>query len=197
MRSSLVIGCLILVGCSGTNDKPKVEAGEMLTTSSVDTCNCEELIDSSKVFYMNDIPFTGVCIHNYPASEQAYMIKGILNGKLHGKVKYYDKQGQLIMEELYDMGNNKRNSQNAPINCDCSELVIKSIPNEPIKRSFLDEIPFTGTCTKYYPGTQQKYMDVKYESGILNGFTTYYDKTGNVLYMEKYERGELLKVIHD
>lgn len=195
---SLILSSLLLFNCSDSAPKKNlVEEGEMSEINTSDTCACDELKDSATVYYKDKTPYTGVCVYNYPNTENPYMVKGVMNGKLHGKVTYYDQSGEVIMEELYEGGRKKRNGNSAPITCECSELDIQPIPGSTVKRAFLDEIPFTGTCIKHYPESDQKYMDASYKNGVLDGFTTYFDKTGVPLYMEKYERGELLKVIHD
>lgn len=194
---SLVL-TFVLFSCSESESSNAViEQGEMMNTTVNDTCPCNDLVDSLSVLYLDDIPYTGVCIHNYPNSDKKYIVKGIMNGKLHGKLLYYDQSGKVILEEIYDSGSKTRNGNNAPITCDCSELLIKPIPGETITCAFLDEIPFTGKCTKSYAGSTQKYMDASYQNGVLEGFTTYFDKSGKAMFMEKYERGELIKVIRD
>lgn len=197
--------CLILIGalffiqsCTDkTEDASLIEEGELLTVDSPDTCQCDILTeDEQGIFLLEDSLFTGVCIYNYPESDQKYMVKSILKGNLHGSVTYFDRQGNVLVEEIYEGGLKKRSGNNAPLECDCSELTQVESPGETIKRSFLDGIPYTGKCEEKYTESEQTYMEVNYSNGIMNGFTIFYDKMGKTMYMEEYENGELIKIIH-
>lgn len=185
----------LLLSCGGgKQEKDMVEQGNMLTSSANDTCLCDVLAEDSLtgLMVLDDAPYTGVCMHNYPNSENTYMVKNLLKGKLHGKTSYYDKQGNLLMEEVYQNGDKKRSGENAPLSCNCNELVTKK---QGI--TLLDGIPFTGKCEESYPDIQQVYMEISYSEGLKDGFTIFYDRLGKTMYMEKYENGKLLKVIHD
>ncbi len=200
MRKTLIIiiGAILFTACKNENqDKNLIEEGNLKSIESVDTCLCDDLfVDSLGIYFKDDTPYNGVCVHNYPESDQKYMVKGIMNGKLHGKVIYYDNRGEVLVQEVYENGQKKRTGDGAPMTCDCSELEIKKIPGESIQRSFLEEIPFSGTCTKKFPESDQVYMEAHYKNGLQEGFTSYYNQMGKTLYMEKYEHGELLKIIH-
>lgn len=200
MRKALIMLLVagILGACSnGNQDKNLIEEGNLMHSEPVDTCLCDDLFeDSLGTYFKDEKPYNGVCVHNYPESNQKYMVKGIMNGKLHGKVIYYDNQGRVLVEEVYENGHKKRTGDGAPIACDCSELDIKKMSGESIQRSFLDDIPFSGTCTKKFPESEQVYMEAYYKNGLQEGFTSYYNQSGKTLYMEKYEHGELLKIIH-
>ena len=200
MRKGLILilsGVLLLSCGGGDSEKNLIEAGTMMSSAPVDTCLCDDLSEDSLGNYFKDErPYNGVCVYNYPQSNQKYMVKGIMNGKLHGKVIYYDNQGNVLVEEVYENGQKKRTGDGAPMTCDCAELEIKKMPGESIQRSFLEDIPFSGTCTKKFPESEQVYIESNYKNGLQEGYTSYYDKMGNTLYMEKYEHGELLKIIH-
>ncbi len=196
---TIILSLILFAQCD--NSKPEVDLiqeGSMMNSPVQDTCLCDDLaVDSLGVFSKNDSLFTGVCILNYPNTDLKYVVKGILNGALHGNVIYYDKMGNVLVEEVYEDGEKKRTGDGAPLVCDCAELEQVSSPGETIKRSFLDDIPYTGKCHKKYPDMDQVYMEVNYKSGLLEGFTIFYDKTGETMYMEKYEKGELIKVIYE
>lgn len=186
--------------CAGNTEGEKdlIDQGTVKTGTVSDTCFCDDLLpDSSGVLFRDDAPFTGVCIHNYPATDQKYMVKNVLEGKLHGSVIYYDQQGGLLFEEVYENGEQKRSGESAPLSCDCSELEKTPVPGETQEISTLDGIPYTGKCLKSYPNSDQLYMEISYDNGVLHGFSIFYDMEGNTMYMEKYEYGELLKVIYE
>lgn len=195
----IILGLVLFVQCNNSKaDTDLIQEGIMMNSPAQDTCSCEDLIlDSLGVFKKSDSLFTGVCILNYPNTDLNYVVKGILNGTLHGTVTYYDKAGNVLVEEIYEEGRKKRTGDGAPLVCDCAELELVSSPGETIKRSFLDDIPFSGKCQKKYMDTEQIYMEVQYKSGLLDGFTIFYDKFGDTMYMEKYENGELIKIIYE
>lgn len=201
MKAFLFITFSLILFAQCDNSKPEVDLiqeGTMMNSTVQDTCLCGDLtMDTLGGFSKNDSLFTGVCILNYPDTDLKYVVKGILNGQLHGIVTYYDKIGNILVEEVYENGQKKRTGDGAPLACDCAELEQIGSPGETKKRSFLDDIPFTGKCLKNYPNTDQIYMEVNYKSGLLDGFTIFYDKVGETMYMEKYEQGDLIKVIYD
>lgn len=194
-----ILSVLCFFACSSSEDEVDlIEAGSIMATNATDTCFCEVLVeDSLGNLSLDSTLFTGVCIYNYPGTKEKYMVKSLLNGKLHGLVSYYDQQGQILLEEMYENGQKKRTGDGAPQTCNCSELKQITSPGEPLSRSFLDDIPFTGKCIEKYVNSDQTYMEVSYNKGLLEGFTTFYDQTGNTLYIEKYENGQLVKVIYE
>ncbi|MEO9533007.1 MAG: hypothetical protein ABJG68_00030 [Crocinitomicaceae bacterium] len=190
---SLVFGVL---SCGSESDQipPATNnSGTVMQSSLMDTCFCAELdVDSTGVFYKKEAKYTGMCIENYPETEIKYIEKSLLEGRLHGKIKFFDKQGNVLIEEIYENGDKKRSGEVEILDCDCSELTLKvsttpGIPN----RYYLDDIPYTGTCHEFYPGIDQKYMEVSYKQGVHHGRTTYFNKDGSTMYSEKYEKGEL------
>ncbi|MCB9224744.1 MAG: hypothetical protein R2780_07365 [Crocinitomicaceae bacterium] len=196
---TILIGS-ILVSCGNEETKGNsiLDTGTVKHSGDLDTCACNELdIDSLGMHLKNSSKYTGICYENYPETDIKYIEKNILNGQLHGKITYFDKAGEIILEEIYEGGNKKRSGEVEFITCHCSELAkIETPGNVSPVRYFLDEIPFTGSCEEYYPESKQVYMEVTYENGFVNGFTTYFNKDGSVLLIEKYENGELVKTIH-
>ncbi len=176
-----------------TNNEGSLKQGEFS-----DTCFCQDLdIDSNGTHYLKDALYTGICIENYPGTESKYMEKSILSGLLHGKSSFYDKNGKLLVEEIYDKGKKKRSGDVMPLTCDCSELIKNnSLSADGKTRYVLDDIPYTGTCQKFYPDSSNIYMEVNYKNGLLDGRTTYYKKDGSKMYTEKYEMGELITTYH-
>ena len=175
-----------------------VEDGDVLTSDLDDTCSCSSLeVDSLDTYTKNGVNYTGVCVENYPETDLKYIEKNILSGKLHGNVTYFDKEGNVLIEEIYENGISKRSSKNDAITCDCTELEEMKLSNSAnIKRYSLDGIPFTGKCESYYPETNQLYIESNYKNGFLNGYTIYYKKDGANLYMEKYVMGRLENTIY-
>jgi antitoxin component YwqK of YwqJK toxin-antitoxin module len=189
-----------LVSCSGSDkdidESNLIEKGEINTIAQTDTCSCDSLLtDTEGNFTKNGEVFTGICTHNYPNSDLKYMVKSILKGKLHGSISYYDREGELLMTEVYSEGERKNSGVQTALNCDCSELKATELIEPKLSQYFLNEVPFNGKCIEKYPNSEQIYMEITYLKGFLHGFTTYFDKQGKVMYMEKYENGVLQKVI--
>jgi antitoxin component YwqK of YwqJK toxin-antitoxin module len=70
-----------------------------------------------------------------------------------------------------------------------------NIPQVPF-RYLLDDIPYTGSCEEYYPDMNQLYMRINYRDGILQGYSSYFNKDGSTLLIQKYENGELISAIN-
>lgn len=187
---------LFLVSCSG--EQTSTETTENSTSESTldNTCDCNTLaIDSLGNHFLNDKPFTGTCISYYDQSDSKYLEKNILNGRLHGKVEYYSRTGEMILQEFYEDGKQKRSGgTDGASTCDCSELIIQEVQGMSVYK--LDNAPFSGKCQKYYSGESQIYMESSYKNGLLNGYTIYYNRDGSTILMEKYENGELVSAIH-
>ena len=150
-------------------------------------------LDSTGIHLFKEKLYTGICIEYYPGTESKYIEKSILSGYLHGKSSFYDKSGNLLVEEIYENGKKKRSGEVMPLTCDCSELIkTTDISPDGITRYMLDDIPYTGTCEKFYPDSSNIYMEVNYKNGLLEGRSTYYNKDGSKMYTEKYEKGVLI-----
>lgn len=189
-----------LPGCgeNTSNTTIPTDSGTLKESEMMDTCECKVLdTDTTGMHYLNDKPYTGTCINYYPETQTKYIEKSILNGKIHGKVTYYSKKGDVLIEEVYEAGNKKRSGNVDVLTCQCSELEKQEThyPAVPY-RYLLDDIPYTGTCEEYYPDSDQLYMRVSYKKGVLDGHTIYYNKDGSTLLIERYENGELVRTIH-
>lgn len=195
--SSILIG-LFVISCASEENEIITDTGSVMKTDELDSCLCNELtIDTNGIHSRNNEVYTGICFENYPESDKKYIEKSLLKGLKHGKTVYYDQQGNILFEEIYKDGNKQRSGELEVIECDCSELeLVESNLPAVSDRYFLDEIPFTGSCSKYFPETNQIYMDVEYTNGELNGATTYYNKDGSVLYIEKYKMGDLVRTVY-
>lgn len=74
-------------------------------------CRCDELkevklANGSTVAHYFDEPFTGICERYFPApnEDKVYLESAYKNGLLHGKIKIYNKNGDLILTENYVHG---------------------------------------------------------------------------------------------
>ncbi len=187
--------------CSNTQEEDIVEDGTVLSTAQLDSCDCGDLIIDSSGFYIDSAEgtvFTGVCTDYYPNSTDKYIEKNILEGQLHGNVVYFDRNGKVLMEEVYQEGNRKRSGKVDFLVCDCTEL--EKVPNPDPQlpnRFFLDEIPYTGKCEQSYPESAQIYLESSYKDGLLDGTSKYYNHDGSVLYMEQYIKGILVKTFYE
>ena len=194
----LIVGVLFLFACSDNKEVNEITDGDVKREGKMDSCDCADLlIDSTGLHTRNGDPYTGVCTDYYPNSTDRYIDKDLLDGLLHGTVTYYARTGEELMKEMYESGKKKRSGDTDFLVCDCTEL--EKVPNPdpqlPI-RYFLDEIPYTGICQKFYPESTQLYVESNYKSGLLDGASTYYDQQGNVLYIEEYKMGTMINVLH-
>ena len=195
-RFNILLLVLVCLGCENEKPANNLESfGENKASGKVETCLCSELTenDSGKLL-KNGQPYTGNCILNFENSDKKYIEKQIIDGELSGKVIYYNQQGDVIFEERYEKGKHQLNLSIESIRCNCDELgEMKGA--KPVKYTYRDQL-FRGICYRYFPETSTVYLEITYEEGLRHGFTNYYNKLGDLLYTEKYEKGELIKVIH-
>lgn len=197
----LLLTIFIVAACSGSNDKKQAgntSDGTVMQSELRDTCECKDLtIDSTGLHLSNGLKYTGVCVSYYPNSSEVYMEKNILDGFLHGKNSFYDKEGNLLVQEVYEKGEKKRSGEVDYLSCDCADLEkIEGNGTDGKPRYLLDKIPFTGTCEKLYPESNQVYMKLTYKKGLLDGLSSYYAKDGTTLYHEKYSMGVHVATVH-
>lgn len=197
MRVTLLSGLIyLLIGCGADSANEASSENSNQAINSGDTCDCQELIiDSLGTHWLNEKEYTGVCLSYYDQSDLVYLEKNILQGKLHGAVNYYDKNGEILLTEFYENGSQKRSagSDGSQV-CNCNSLEIQKVQGMSVYK--LEGVPFTGKCEKYYESMSQISMESSYENGLLNGYTIYYQRDGSTILMEKYEMGELVSTIH-
>ena len=197
--SFLFLATLISCGGDSTNSESDgTETGKVMQSEFLDTCQCDVLeIDSLGNHLKEGEKYTGICVDFYPNSEDKYIEKNLLEGRIHGKVTFYGKDGEVLIEEIYEDGEKKRSGEVEVLNCACTELVQEktNIPQVPY-RYLLDEIPYTGTCEEYFPESDQLYVKREYTDGLLDGRSVYYNKDGSTLMIEKYDKGLLVSVIN-
>jgi len=171
-----------------------IEMGNNKESESIALCNCDDLIENeNKELSLNGQVYTGNCFLDYPQSDQKYLEKQILNGKVHGKIIYFDKQGNVLFEETYNKGNLLGDLDNTSA-CSCADLIIKET-DDGVNKNYLNDILYTGGCEDYFPNTDQLYLESNYKNGLLDGFTIYYQKDGSVLMMQEYKDGVLIEDI--
>lgn len=201
MKKYLILLVPVLFGCNNENTSAEhVDDGNLMSVNKMDTCSCDELqADEHGMELLNGNPFTGICYSNYPQTDIKYIEKSLLEGKLHGKVTYFTKTGEVLIEEIYESGKQKRSGSSDALECSCSELEVHSTPGVSIVKYTLDDIPYTGKCYGYYSDadTGQIYLESYYRDGFLDGNTIYYDRDGSTLYFEEYKSGELIRVVYE
>ena len=190
----------LLFACGGDSDKTEstTETGKVMESDFLDTCQCIALVEDSLGNHTKDgETYTGICLDYYPESQDKYIEKNLLNGKIHGKVTYYDRNGEILIEEIYEEGNKVRSGEVDVLTCNCSELKQEEthIPQVPF-RYLLDDIPYTGNCIEYYHESDQVYLNSSYKDGVLHGHTVYYKQDGSTLMIENYEKGILMSVVN-
>ncbi|UKN01507.1 hypothetical protein K6119_17420 [Paracrocinitomix mangrovi] len=201
MRYFLSIMALlaIIYSCGDSkNRKDITDEGVVMQSEELDTCFCSELLsDSTGILTKENKAYTGICFENYPGTDTKYIEKSIMDGKIHGKITYYDKAGEVMLEQVYKEGNKKRSGNVEVLNCECSELEKINNENSNVPTKYkLDDISYTGTCTEKYPKSDQVYVKMTFKNGILDGHTVYYNKDGSTLLIENYINGILLSAIH-
>ncbi len=185
----------MLLACSTENSADnQVEMGESKAVQALPVCDCEDLIEHEPgVFFLAGEAFTGACLIYYQNSDAKYIEKQLLDGKVNGKVIYYDKSGAVLYEENYVQGDYQIDLNKEKLHCNCKTLTKETI-NGQTKHFYKGQL-FTGTCSDQYPDSEQDYVISTYANGLLNGFRTYYGKDGAVLYQEKYKSDTLIQVI--
>ena len=185
---------LPLISCESSEDNVSVEMGDNKKFKNLPECNCDSLlIDDRNKLNLSESLFTGTCFLNYPGENQKYIEKQILDGNIHGKITYFDKAGEILIEEIYNNGVLLTDAENKS-RCNCTELTMKEGKNN-LKKNYLNESLFTGTCEDFFPNSDQLYLESNYKNGQLDGFTVYYQKDGSVLMMQEFKDGVMLEGI--
>lgn len=191
----LIFLTFLSIGCNSVENESTESLGENRQVESVETCLCDDLKTDVKGLLMKDGHlYTGECVINYKQTDQTYIEKQILNGELNGKIIYYAIDGKVLFEEKYEKGKHQLNLDVENITCNCADLKKESRNNQ-IVYLYEGQL-FRGQCYYNFPGIDQPYIKITYADGLRSGFTWYYNKVGDVLYTEKYEANELVKVIH-
>jgi len=184
---------LLITACNSNQDTTQVELGENKEVDMSAECNCDSLkTDTTGVLILESEVFSGKCYSNYPNSSQKYIEKEILKGEYHGKVSYFDKQGNLLYSETYSKGESMGDIENQP-NCNCMDIEMKD--ENGVKKHYFNSSLYTGKCSDNFPDTDQVYLEANYKNGLLHGYTIYYKKDGQVLMMHNYENGEIINEI--
>jgi antitoxin component YwqK of YwqJK toxin-antitoxin module len=188
--SSLSI-ILLVVSCENDKKETVVELGANKEIENIQSCHCDSLTKNKDgLLILNNRPYTGTCELYYPNSTEKYMVQQLLDGQVNGSIFFYDKNGSIILEEEYVKGK-KIGNKNELLMVNCKDLVTKK-NDENQKIYYYKDKPFSGTCEDYYPETSQTYMVSNYKDGKLNGYTTYFNKDGSTLIMNKYENNQVV-----
>lgn len=193
-----ILPLLVFVTLISCESKPEaevdIELGHNKEFENLPMCNCDSLVSDEKdKLLLDESIFTGTCFLNYPNGDQKYIEKQILDGTIHGKITYFDKAGEILFEETYNKGKLLTNAENKS-RCNCTDLVMKEGENN-LKKNYLNESLFTGTCEDFFPNSDQLYLESNYKDGLLDGFTIYYQKDGAVLMMQDFKAGVLIEDI--
>ncbi|MBK8924656.1 MAG: hypothetical protein IPM74_01835 [Crocinitomicaceae bacterium] len=200
MQNLVITICcsVLLLGACGSDTSSENQPNQPAEVNevSIETCSCDELnIDSTGMHTKSGQAFTGICTKNYENSDVIYLEKNLLQGKLHGKVIYYDKSGEVLLEETYENGVARlTGNAETTLTCNCSDLDVKNVQGIGVYK--LNNVPFTGRCEKFYENSSQLYMESYYKSGFLHGYTVYYNRDGSTILMEKYENGLLVNTLN-
>ncbi len=188
----VILGLLSFsISCEQSGQKYEVEIGANLKTDEEITCNCDELEKNDQnLFEFNGDLFTGLCEQSYPNSDEKYMTKQFLEGKVHGSIFYYSQSGEVILEEEY-VGGDKVGEKGEILQVNCKALTKKEVDGQNL--FFYNDKLFTGSCKDFYPNSEQTYVETYYKDGMLDGFSTYFNKDGSVLIMQKFEKNILVK----
>lgn len=207
-KMKYLLACLLLlalsVSCTGERNKKdskenknareiRIELGSFENEADLQETPCDSLSkDSTETYLLNDHPFTGRCYSTYPNSDKRYMEITYYQGKLHGYFTVYDKTGNVLSKERYHKGEQLQQKHNNAdqIVCPCDSLnkEEKTFGDGFIYR--YKELPFTGVCFAYYPNTKIKYIETEYKKGLPDGKNTVFDKQGNIITQEIYQKGE-------
>lgn len=185
---SFFLFVFILCSCESPQPSPteRILAGDYSAYKELDSCNCNDLTKKDNKYHDKiDSLYTGRCLTYYGISGTKMGEKQIFKGQLHGYSYVFGKQGDTLTKVLYQYGKLIPNT-NKNFQCDCEDLKNKK------NTKTLNQIPFTGTCYKYYQGTNAKYMEKHYKNGLLDGFYIIYDKQGNVLTNTLYQNGKVV-----
>lgn len=182
---------LLIMSCKNDKKAPLIEMGSNKEIETLQNCNCDSLTKNEDgTLLLNNKIYTGTCELFYPNSTQKYMVQQILDGQVNGSIFYYDKNGTVILEEEYVKGK-KIGNKDEILMVNCKDLVSKDNDTGE-KIYYYNDKPFTGTCEDYYPESQQTYIVSNYKDGKLNGYTTYFNKDGSTLIMNKYKDNKVV-----
>lgn len=190
----LIISFLFFTQCQSVEKKETtIEQGETFSIGD-NSCACDSLKETNGIYYLENDIFTGICYSTYPMSEQHYIEKEILKGKIHGNVTYFDKNGNELYSETFENNEliNQANEEAKLVNC--SDLK-KETFQDTLNQYFYKNQLYTGNCQILYPNTDQISFEASYKNGLLDGHSVYYNKDGSVLLIEKYSQGKLIKEV--
>lgn len=176
----------LLLACSNTpsiSPEKRILNGDYTAYEELTSCGCGELVRKENAYYdKKDSLYTGTCYTYYANSKNKMEVKQLLKGYLFGYYVVLDEKGDTLTKSLYKNGKLIPNAK-ANASCNCKELHKKN------GISYLNSIPYTGTCYTYYPNSENKYTEAEYKDGLIDGWMIVYDQSGNILTSTKYSKG--------
>lgn len=195
---ALLLILLTFVACQ-LDKKPDTKAinkrilsGDFDMYEELDICRCDSLkIDSLNTYFRDDSLYTGVCFLTYPESKKKSEVRQIFKGLLHGNHIELSKKGDTISQSIYNLGELKSKRTKEMITCHCDSLKENTNRDED-KRMYYLEIPFTGTCNRFFPlpDTNKIYLKMQYQNGLVHGDMIIYNRQGKEVLTEFYEEGQ-------
>jgi antitoxin component YwqK of YwqJK toxin-antitoxin module len=202
MRIITIILVLIAATACESDQKPDTQtinkhilSGDFEMYEHLSSCNCDSLtIDSTDTYYKNDSLYTGVCYTIFPESEKKAEIRQLFKGQLHGNRINLSKQGDTLVQSIYNLGELKSRTTSEIQICHCDSLnEINTEETEKLK--YYREAPFTGICNRYFPlpDTNIVYLEIPYKNGLVDGEMIIYDRRGKEILTEVYDEGEKVR----
>lgn len=196
----LSLTCFLLLACNESNkdtDTDKQELGNFGKTDNLPTCNCSDLKKDSlsKISYLEDVKFTGICYSYYPNDSTKKMEEiQFLEGKIHGFYRIYSPTDNTVLtEDIYKNG--KKSGSAKRFKCDCNELTTETIGAEKLRVYKLEGEKFTGICEKFTDDRKFKILDMEFLDGLRHGNSIYYDQYGKPITSDIHANGKFIKTI--
>jgi antitoxin component YwqK of YwqJK toxin-antitoxin module len=156
-----------------------------------DTCRCDEL-NRQELYLKDGTPYNGICTEYFPGTTQPFMTTAITKGK-PVRHFYYDRSGKLTHEEK----SSGQVKQLERLTCLCTDLEEQkeSTIGGTKKVYYLNGKKFNGVCEVYYPDSTTIAAKRNYHQGLIHGRSTTFDKNGQPILHQEYNKGEYLKDI--
>lgn len=170
----------------------RILSGDFDAYDQLESCRCDSLkIDSLNTYFKDDSLYTGVCFLTHVNSDKKSELRQLFKGKLHGNRIEFSEKGDTISQSIYSFGKLKNRITDELINCHCDSL-LETVNDEQESQMYYQEIPFTGSCHRFFPipDTNKVYLEIQYLNGVIHGDMIFYDRKGNQILTEVYEKGE-------
>ena len=184
---------LVLVSCNESDSAKKDLNTGKFEKEEIPSCDCADLnIDSLDVAYFDSIPYTGICYTYYPNTQNKMEERPFLKGKLHGNYLIYNNgTNDTLSSVKYINGEIENDNLNKNNICDCDEL--KSKVEEEKDIWFRKNHRYTGVCYVMNADSTHKIMERTFKDGLVDGDQLVFDNYGEIIQMEIYKDGELIR----